>query len=96
MSAYIIALIEIHDREEYNKYIEGFRAIFSKYNAESLVGDERPTVLEGEWPYTRTVVLRFADENEAKRWYESDEYQALAQHRFRASRANLILAKGRS
>jgi uncharacterized protein (DUF1330 family) len=56
---------------------------------------KRP-VLEGEWPYTRTVVLRFADENEAKRWYESDEYQALAQYRFRASRATLILAKGRS
>ena len=96
MSAYIIALLVIHDREEFDKYREGFREIFSQYNAEILVVEEAPTVLEGEWPYTRTVVLRFADENEAKRWYESDQYQALVQHRFRAARTNLILAKGRS
>ena len=96
MRAYIIALIEIHDREEYQKYQAGFREVFSNYNAERLVVEEEPTVLEGEWPYTRTVVLQFADENEAKRWYESDEYQALVKHRFRAARTNLILAKGLS
>jgi len=96
MSAYIIALIEIHDQDEYNKYRAGFREIFSQYDAESLVVEEEPTVLEGEWPYTWTVVLRFADENEAKRWYASDQYQTLVQHRFRAAKTNLILAKGRS
>jgi uncharacterized protein (DUF1330 family) len=96
MSAYIIALIEIHDREEYNKYQAGFREIISQYNAERLVVEEAPTILEGEWPYTRTVVLRFADEDEAKRWYESDQYKALVQHRFRAAKTRLILAKGLS
>jgi uncharacterized protein (DUF1330 family) len=96
VSAYIIGLIEIHDRDEYNKYQTGFREIFSKYNGEILVVEETPTVLEGEWPHTRTVVIRFADENEAKRWYGSEQYQALAQYRFRASRANVILAKGRN
>jgi uncharacterized protein (DUF1330 family) len=68
--------------------------IFSKYKGEILVVEESPTVLEGEWQYTRTVVLRFSDEDEAKRWYESLEYQKLAQHRFQASRTNAILAKG--
>jgi uncharacterized protein (DUF1330 family) len=96
MSAYIIALIEIHDRDEYKKYQEGFREIFSQYKGEILAVEEAPTVLEGEWPYTRTVVIRFSDENEAKRWYESDQYQTLVQHRFRAAKTNLILAKGRS
>jgi uncharacterized protein (DUF1330 family) len=94
MSAYIIALIEINDRDEYEKYREGFHEIFAKYNGELLVVEEAPTTLEGEWSYTRTVVIRFSDEEEAKRWYESDQYQALAQHRFRAAKTNLILAKG--
>ena len=94
MSAYIIAQIEIHDRDEYGKYQEGFFDIFSQYKGEILVRDEAPTVLEGEWSYTRTVVIRFSDENEAKRWYESDQYQTLLQHRFRAAKTNLILAKG--
>ena len=96
MSAYIIGLIDIHDRDEYNQYQAGFREIFSKYRGEILVVEETPTVLEGEWPYTRTVVLRFADEGEATRWYESDQYKALARHRFCASRSNVILAKGRT
>jgi uncharacterized protein (DUF1330 family) len=65
MSAYIIGLIKIHDRDEYTKYQAGFREIFSQYKGEILVVEEEPTLLEGEWPYTRTVVLRFSDENEA-------------------------------
>jgi len=96
MSAYIIALIEIHDRDEYKKYQEGFRAIFSQYDGEILVVEEAPTLLEGQWPYTRTVVIRFSDEKEAKRWYESDQYQTLARHRFLAAKTQLILAKGRT
>jgi uncharacterized protein (DUF1330 family) len=95
MSAYIIALIEICDRDEYRRYQEGFLEILAQYDGEILVVEEAPTVLEGEWPHTRTVVIRFADDNEAQRWYESEPYQALAQHRFRASRTSLILAKGR-
>lgn len=94
MSIYLIAQIEIHDRDEYNQYEAGFLEIFSKYKGELLVVEESPTVLEGEWPYTRTVLIRFPDEKEAMRWYKSDEYQMLAQHRFKSSRANLILAKG--
>jgi len=40
MSAYIIGLIEIHDRDEYNKYQAGFREIFSKYGGEILVVED--------------------------------------------------------
>ena len=96
MNAYFIGLIEIRDRNEYEIYRRGFAEIFAKYDGELLVVDEEPQVLEGAWPYTRTVVIRFREEQEAKRWYESDEYQALAQHRFRAAKTNLILAKGRT
>ena len=94
MSVYLIAQIEIHDRNEYNQYEAGFLEIFSKYKGEILAVEEDPNLLEGEWPYTRTVLIRFPDEDETMRWYKSDEYQMLAQHRFKSSRANLILAKG--
>lgn len=94
MSSYFIAQIKIHNREEYKKYLEGTNEILKKYKGEVLVVDDTPIVLEGEWPYTRVVIIRFADEEEVKRWYNSTEYQALAQHRFKASKANTILAKG--
>ena len=95
MSVYVIALIEMRDREEYQKYIDGFGEILSRYDGEVLVVEDAPIILEGEWPYTRTVVIRFPDADRARRWYESEAYQGLAQHRHRASRTNLILAAGR-
>ena len=94
MAVYIIAQIDIHDRAEYDKYQAGFLEIFSLYAGKLLVVSEDAQVVEGEWPYTRTVLIRFPSAEEARRWYEAPEYQALAQHRFRASRANVVMAEG--
>ncbi len=94
MSAYFIAQIEIRDRDEYNLYQAGFTEIFSKFEGEILSVDENPRVLEGDWPYTRSVLIRFPDEEEAMKWYNSPEYQKLAQHRLNSSRASIIIASG--
>lgn len=93
MAVYIIAQLSIHDRTEYERYQAGFLEIFARYTGELLVVSENPVVVEGEWPYTRTVLLRFPSAEDARRWYESPEYQALAQHRFRAATANVIIAE---
>jgi uncharacterized protein (DUF1330 family) len=94
MSIYIMASIAIDDWEEYGKYQEGFLDVFARYRGELLAVSDAPQVVEGEWPYTRAVLLRFPDEAEARRWYESPEYQAIAQHRWRASRASVIAVEG--
>jgi uncharacterized protein (DUF1330 family) len=91
---YVIATIVIHDPEEYKNYIKGFRALFGDYKGEVLVVEEAPQVLEGEWNFTRTAVIRFESEAEAQRWYNSPEYQAAASHRFKSATTNLIIAKG--
>lgn len=93
MSCYIIAQIKIHDRKEYEKYESGFDEIFKKYKGIIVAIDEDPVVLEGDWPYTRTVLIRFPNEEEARRWYESPEYQKLAEHRHRASTGNIVLVR---
>ncbi|MGO9603729.1 MAG: DUF1330 domain-containing protein [Candidatus Binataceae bacterium] len=59
-----------------------------------LVASEDAKVLEGTWPRTRTVVLEFPSMGLARGWYESSDYQAIAQHRLRAARSNLILVGG--
>jgi uncharacterized protein (DUF1330 family) len=93
MAVYIIAQINIHDRAEYEKYSAGFLDVFARHSGELLVVSEEPTVVEGEWPYTRTVLIRFPSADEARRWYESPEYQAIAQHRFRAAKTNAVLVE---
>ena len=75
MSSYFIAEIQIHNLNEYQKYLDGFNAIFEKYSGKEIVVDDNPTILEGEWPYSRIVVFRFPNKHEAKQWYESVEYQ---------------------
>lgn len=94
MSAYLIAQLQIDDRDEYGKYEAGFMDVFSKYDGEILGLDEAPETLEGDWPYTRTVLIRFSSAEEAKRWYESPEYRSIAQHRFNGASANIILMQG--
>ena len=93
MSAYIIAKIQIKDREVYARYEEGFMSIFEKYEGELLTVDEAPTVLEGSWPETRTVIARFKDKETALKWYESEEYQEIIQYRLHASTANIIITQ---
>jgi uncharacterized protein (DUF1330 family) len=94
MPVYIVASIKITDREEYGKYQAGFLDIFARYRGELLAVSDEPQVIEGEWPFTRAVLIRFPDEAEARRWYESPEYQALSQHRWRASTGTVITFEG--
>ena len=94
MSYYLIATIDIVDREEYAIYEEGFMDIFSKYNGKLLSVDENVKLLEGSWPATRTVLIEFPSELDAMDWYTSTEYQELAKHRFAASEGNITLIQG--
>ncbi|MEX0941052.1 MAG: DUF1330 domain-containing protein [Pseudomonadales bacterium] len=94
MTVYLIAELNINDRERYGHYAAGFMDIFSKYEGKLLSVDESVQVLEGEWGCTRTVLIEFPSETSARDWYESDEYQQLAKHRLAASTANLVLLKG--
>jgi uncharacterized protein (DUF1330 family) len=91
MAVYVIAQIDIHDREQYGKYEQAFLAVFARHRGELLVVSEDPTVVEGEWPCTRTVLIRFPSAETAREWYESPEYQAIAQHRFRGAKTNAVV-----
>ncbi len=93
MTVFIVATINIHDRDRYAEYEAGFMEIFARHEGEVMVVDESPLVLEGEWPHTRTVLIRFPNADAANRWYHSDEYQTLVQHRFAGSTANVIMVQ---
>ena len=93
MSVYVIALINISDRNGYAKYETGFMEIFSRHQGKVLSVDEAPVIKEGTWPYTRTVLIEFPSQAEFDRWYHSDPYQALAKHRFAASQASIAVVK---
>ena len=94
MSVYYIAQIDIHDSDEYQNYLNGFFTIFEKYNGKFLAGNPETEVIEGEWAYPRTALMKFENEEDARAWYSSAEYQALSKHRHAAASANLVLIRG--
>lgn len=95
MSAYMVAQIEIEDPEEYQTYIAGFFPIFAKYGGELLVSTKsETTVIEGSWAHPRTVIMKFPSVDHANRWLDDSDYQALAVHRHRSAKTNLVLIDG--
>ena len=78
MAVYIINNMTIHDRAAYDRYVRAFLPIFRKYDGELLAAVDEPPPTEGEWPYDRTVVIRFPSREAAEKWYRSAEYQEIA------------------
>jgi uncharacterized protein (DUF1330 family) len=94
MAAYMIAQISIHDRVEFEKYLAGFMEAFTPYDGRILAAKDSVEVVEGNWPYSRTVILEFPSIEQARNWYHSSAYQAVAQHRFKASTENSVFVEG--
>lgn len=94
MSCYFIAQIQIHNEDEYKKYLDKVDEVFSKFNGKYLAVDKNPVVLEGEWTHSRVVIIEFPDESEFESWYKSTEYQEIVQHRLKAAKCDTLLVKG--
>lgn len=95
MSCYFLAQIHIKDEIEYEKYLAGYDEIFKKYKGKIIAVDDNVTVLEGSWGYRRAVLTEFPNEEELRAWYDSPEYQMLAQYRRNASDATILAIHGR-
>ena len=95
MSAYFVAHIGITDFAEYEKYLEHCDEVFACYGGEYLAVDDNPVVLEGDWAYTKTVLIRFPNEVEFRRWYESPDYQDILKYRLQAAKCDTVLIKGK-
>lgn len=94
MAHFVVAQISISDRKRYAQYEAGFMEVFSRYDGRLIGVDEAPTVLEGEWDCTRTVVIEFPSQESALAWYQSGAYQELARHRYAASSGNVAIIAG--
>lgn len=94
MNYYFVAQIKIHNPDEYDKYLENFDDIFSKYNGEYLAIDESPVILEGEWDYTKSVIVKFNSRKEFEDWYYSGDYQNILKYRLKAAKCDTILVQG--
>ena len=95
MPVYAIGQLDIFDPERYQSYLAGFMPIFERYGGELLaVTSGETTVVEGEWSYPKTVIMKFPDREKAESWVADPEYKALAEHRYASAKANLVIVDG--
>jgi uncharacterized protein (DUF1330 family) len=95
MSYYFVSFIKINDLEKYQKYINEVDELSSKFNGKYLALDDNPKILEGNWNYSRSVIIKFNTETEFNDWYYSEEYQRILKYRLNASKCDTILIKGK-
>jgi uncharacterized protein (DUF1330 family) len=69
MSYYFIANIKIKNSTEYNKYLEHVDEIFTKYKWEYLAADSNPSVNEGRWVYTKSVLIKTNNKQDFNDWF---------------------------
>lgn len=94
MAAYIIVDIDVTDPVVIEEYRKQVPATVEKYGGRFAVRGGKFEVLEGTWQPKRVVVLEFPSVEQAKRWYDSEEYRGPKALRFKGSKANLVLVEG--
>jgi uncharacterized protein (DUF1330 family) len=92
---YIIGEIHVtNPGAEYEEYRAKVVATIEAFGGRYLARGGDPTLLEGDAPLGRTVILEFESPERAKEWYNSPEYQAVLPLRLRNTKSRLTCASG--
>jgi len=95
MPVYLVADIDVHDPETYDRYSAAAQATFAGYGeVKYLVRGGQATVLEGDWTPKRFFVIRFEDREKAMAWYSSPAYREAMNLREASSTSNLFMIEG--
>lgn len=94
MPAYFIVDLEVTDAAGFDEYRKQVPATIARYGGKYLVRGGKTETLEGDWQPGRIVVLEFPSVEQARRWYDSEEYRDPKALRIKTARTNLILVEG--
>lgn len=94
MSAYIIIEIEIKDPELFEEYKKLATETIALYGGKYLVRGGRTEVLEGDRHPNRIVILEFPSMDQAKKWWNSEEYSPALKLRNLSAKSEMILVEG--
>jgi uncharacterized protein (DUF1330 family) len=94
MKAYVIAAETINDSAMFDLYRKEVPATLVPFGGQFVARGGILTVLEGEWPHPRLVIIEFPSRSAAEDWYKSAEYQKIISLRLRSSVGNLIIVDG--
>lgn len=91
MKALVIVEADIQDPSWVPGYLENVTAIVAKFGGRYLTRSPRPEMLEGGNLPQFCVVAEFANIDDAKTFYNSDEYQPFKQLRLQGSIGRMLM-----
>lgn len=94
MPAYVIANVQVHGQEGYERYRDAVPATIAAYGGRYLARGGAAESLEGSWQPGRLVILEFPSANAARAWYGSDEYRSIVGDRLANASTELMLVEG--
>jgi uncharacterized protein (DUF1330 family) len=94
MAGYVIARVEVTDRERYKEYLKLTPATIAKFGGRFIARAGETVSLEGAEEARRVVILEFPSLERAKQWYHSDDYQTVKKVRAGAAEADFLAIDG--
>ena len=91
MRALLIALEFIDDPVTFERYRAEVIATLTPYQGKFLVRGGNAAVVEGDWPFERTVIVEFPSRQNAEAWYASPAYQAILPLRLQSARCTTVI-----
>jgi uncharacterized protein (DUF1330 family) len=94
-AAYIIVEMKISDPERYKQYMAAAPATIAAAGGEYLVRGGRHESIEGDRKPARVAILKFPSFEQAKAWYDGEQYRKVRANRVGATEYfNMILVEG--
>ena len=94
MAAYLIADIEVNDRDAFDAYRERVVPVVERHGGRYLVRAGAVHPLEGNLGFKRLVVLEFASMEAARGFYDSPDYAPLLKLRADSTVSRVVLVEG--
>jgi uncharacterized protein (DUF1330 family) len=94
MPAYVIARVDITDRQQYQYYLKAAPRVIEQYGGRVIARTKAPLTLEGPDENRRIIIIEFPSGERAKEFYHSPEYRNAKKLREGAGTGELIVIEG--
>ena len=93
MATYLLVDVNVTDRSKFKEYAKAVQSTVKAYGGSYLCKWGVPESLEGEWGANKIVIAKFNTAEQAKAWWNSEEYRPLKALRWAASAARVLLVE---
>ncbi len=91
MSIYLVAQVDIKDKERFLDYQNTVLPFLEEKQVEVLAVDDSPATIEGKETGNRMALIRFEDREAFDAFWNSPEYREMAKIRFESADATINL-----